>query len=74
VKKLILAIVIIAAATALALAPSLSSTVLATKHKTCTVGESSTPCNDTTSTTPAAHTKCTAGVGTNSPNCAGAKP
>ena len=73
-KKLIWAIVIIAAAATLVLAPSLSSTVLATKHKTCTVGQSSTPCNSHNEQTPAAHISCKAGKNGKPQSCAGAKP
>jgi hypothetical protein len=70
--KIILAIVIIAAAVTLVLAPALTSTpVDAKKIRTCTVGSSSTPCNDTNQGTPAARNTCHAGGQDNHPNCAG---
>jgi hypothetical protein len=57
-KQLMLAIVIVAAAATLVLAPSLTGTVLAKTHH-CTVGQSSTSCNEHNQSTPAAHNKCT---------------
>lgn len=70
--KIILAIVIIAATVTLVLAPALTSTpVDAKKTRTCTVGSSSTECNEHNENTPAAHNTCTAGRGDNHPNCAG---
>jgi hypothetical protein len=53
-KQLTLAIVIIAATAAVALAPYLSTTSALAK-KTCTVGQSSTSCNEHNRSTPAAH-------------------
>jgi hypothetical protein len=52
-KKIMLAIIIVAVAAALALAPSLSYTGALAK-KSCTTGESSNPCNENTRETPAA--------------------
>jgi hypothetical protein len=53
-----------------AMTPVLSSNSFA--KKTCTVGQSSTPCNENNIETPAAH--CKAGNSpNNSPNCNGAK-
>jgi hypothetical protein len=58
-KQLTLAIVLVAAAATLVLAPSLTGTVLAKKTHHCTVGQSSTSCNEHNQSTPAAHNKCT---------------
>ena len=53
-----------------AMAPALSNNSFA--KKTCTVGQSSTSCNENNIQTPAAH--CKAGNSpNNSPNCNGAK-
>jgi hypothetical protein len=70
--KIILAIAIIAATVTLVLAPALTSApVDARKTPHCTVGASSTECNDTNQGTPAARNTCTAGGQDNHPNCAG---
>lgn len=53
-KQLMFAILIVAATAAVALAPYLSSTTALAK-KTCTVGQSSTSCNEHNRSTPAAH-------------------
>jgi hypothetical protein len=53
-KQLTLAILIIIATAAVALAPYLSASSALAK-KTCTVGQSSTPCNEHNRSTPAAH-------------------
>lgn len=65
-KKLTLAIVVIAVAAALALAPSLANTVLAAKVKVCPSGN---PCSGQ-SGEHNPNVRCTAGAkGENSPNC-----
>lgn len=53
-KQLTFAILIVAATTALAPAPYLSTTTALAK-KTCNVGQSSTSCNEHNRITPAAH-------------------
>jgi hypothetical protein len=55
-KQLTLAILIVAATAAVALAPYLSTTSALAK-KSCTVGQSSTPCNEHNRNTPAGHCK-----------------
>jgi uncharacterized membrane protein len=76
--KIILAIVIIAAAATLVLAPSLSSTpVQADKHKTCTTGGSDNPCPNDKVSDPgqAGKPSCKAGNGdvASPKSCNGAK-
>jgi hypothetical protein len=64
------AIIMSAVLVVVAMTPALSNNSFA--KKTCTVGQSSTSCNENNIETPAAH--CKAGnLPNNSPNCNGAK-
>ena len=57
-RTLVIAAIIIAATAALAIAPSLSGTVLAKKSQTCTNGQSSHTCQGNSANTPGGTTTC----------------